>query len=105
MILVPISTYLQNLGPLCSILWHIHRVATAAENRAVVIDIQHFDFHCDSTAESWAASVRGYHLQSIFSPCLPVQASRGGQGSCAGVEVEISIRVPSWTEEERIFFF
>lgn len=71
-ILVPISAYLQNFWPLSNILWYIHRVATAAEYRAVVIDIQHFDFHCDCTAESWAAAVCGYHLQGIFSSCLPV---------------------------------
>lgn len=94
-------TCLQNSGPLCCILQHINNVATLAKDGAVVIDIHHLDLHCDSRTQSRAASVRGDHLQNIYSHCLPVKPSGGGQGSCARVELEVSVGVPSWRTKSR----
>lgn len=45
-----IAIYLQDLCAFSSIFWHFHRITTFPENRAVVIDIQNFYFHRDSSA-------------------------------------------------------
>lgn len=90
-----ISTCLKNSRTFFSIFWYLYWVAISYKDGAVVIDIQHFHLHCYSGAESRAASVCDHHFQVVLCLSLSVKLSQGGQGSCAGMELEISFRVSS----------
>lgn len=93
------STYLQNLCSLFSVLWHVHWVTGFAENRAVVVDVQHHHLHSGRGAESRAAAVRRHHLQVVLRLRLPVQAPWGRQSPRAEVKMEVSSEISSWTKE------
>lgn len=95
------STYLQNLCSLFSVLWHVHWVTGFAENRAVVVDVQHHHLHSGRGAESRAAAVRRHHLQVVLRLRLPVQAPWGRQSPRAEVKMEVSAEISSWTKEAK----